>query len=518
MLPLGEAATTRAVSDRYLDNKSSLGAAYRAAWKRLPSLIALILILVAAYVGLIAALTAVLLLFAAVGAGAAGGAVAILALLALIPLAIIVAVRTVIAVPAIVLERTSGWGGLKRSLGARERALLADVRSDPAPRAHLGDHLGGRLDGPRGSRLVARSGQHILYQQVASAVASVSIGPITYGASASCTTTPESGRKGSTSRCSRARCEAPPRREHRRSRAAHGRQRGVRSGGGGAAVRDPRVSHIARPRRSGAGDSSRADGTCAHGAERGERVAPSAGADLGPIIAAVSATPPDLTGGRQRLATIASTLTLPSGSVCNVDSQASLNLLHQVYSSSVFADLDQNQQPSILERIGEAINWLLSHLFGLLGTGGSIAVGLLVLAAIVAFVAYRVRGVVGPGAPSSRTSRAQRETTRTMSGASQWPPRSGAIIARRSGARFARRCSRSRDGERTWIVRGQLREMLATLSADAYLLAVLAPAAAAFDEAWYSGEAVGPAEWDLARARCEAVRRVARRGAGASSS
>ena len=43
VVPLGEAATTRAVSDRYLDRPSSLLAAYRAAWSRLGALIAMIL-------------------------------------------------------------------------------------------------------------------------------------------------------------------------------------------------------------------------------------------------------------------------------------------------------------------------------------------------------------------------------------------------------------------------------------------------------------------------------------------
>jgi hypothetical protein len=55
--------------------------------------------------------------------------------------------------------------------------------------------------------------------------------------------------------------------------------------------------------------------------------------------------------------------------------------------------------------------------------------------------------------------------------------------------------------------------MLATLSTDADLLAVVAPAAASFDKAWYGGGPVDAADWDLARSRCEAVRRVARRAA-----
>jgi hypothetical protein len=70
-------------------------------------------------------------------------------------------------------------------------------------------------------------------------------------------------------------------------------------------------------------------------------------------------------------------------------------------------------------------------------------------------------------------------------------------------------------GRRTRIGRAwTTREMLATLSADADLLAVLAPAAAAFDSAWYGGEPVGAAQWEIARARCEAVRQVARRASG----
>jgi hypothetical protein len=64
--------------------------------------------------------------------------------------------------------------------------------------------------------------------------------------------------------------------------------------------------------------------------------------------------------------------------------------------------------------------------------------------------------------------------------------------------------------DRAWTTR----EMLATLSADADLLAVVAPAAASFDSAWYSGDPVGVAEWEVARARCEAVRKVARQASG----
>ncbi len=47
ILPLAEAATTRAVSDRYLDRDASLTSSYAAALRRLPSLIVQSLILLA---------------------------------------------------------------------------------------------------------------------------------------------------------------------------------------------------------------------------------------------------------------------------------------------------------------------------------------------------------------------------------------------------------------------------------------------------------------------------------------
>src|ERR1019366_4843355 len=100
IVPLGEAATTRAVSDRYLDRPSSLLAAYRAAWSRLGALIAMICILIGAYAGSLGAIFVLALLLGAAGAGGLGA---------------LVAVRTVVAVPAIVLERASGWHGLQRS-------------------------------------------------------------------------------------------------------------------------------------------------------------------------------------------------------------------------------------------------------------------------------------------------------------------------------------------------------------------------------------------------------------------
>jgi hypothetical protein len=180
VLPLGEAATTRAVSDRYLDRKTSLQAAYRAALGRLGSLIMMSLILAGAYVAYAVAVALLILLFAAIGAGTAGIAIALLAAIALIPALIIVLVRTVIAAPAIVLERVSGWRGLKRSwhlVGGRfwptlgRIALLGLISWIISQVVTVIFELPGVALDPSNT---------FIFSQVASGVAAVFVGPITY--------------------------------------------------------------------------------------------------------------------------------------------------------------------------------------------------------------------------------------------------------------------------------------------------------------------------------------------------
>jgi Domain of unknown function (DUF4129) len=250
------------------------------------------------------------------------------------------------------------------------------------------------------------------------------------------------------------------------------------------------------------------------GLRQAEDLAPSSGALLGPIIAGLTSSPADVSGSRRRLDLLATTLALPPGSACNVESQAARNLLHSVYASQVFAELDQKPAPSWIERIGAAINWLLSHLYGLLGSGGSIALGLVVLALIAAFVIYRLRGVLGGRAnavkeePATAGDDPDREWRLALAAAQRGDHREAIRRAFRSALLDI--SGRRARIDRAWTTR----EMLVTLSADADLLAVLAPAAAAFDSAWYGGEPVGAAEWDIARARCEAVRQVARHASG----
>lgn len=248
-----------------------------------------------------------------------------------------------------------------------------------------------------------------------------------------------------------------------------------------------------------------------------EDLVPSTVPVLAPIIGGLTSTPPDVIGTRQHLDLLTTTLALPPGSACNVDSQDAENVLHSVYASHVFADLDQNQPPSIFERIGAVVNWILSHLFGLLGTSGSILLGAMVLAAIAAFVIYRLRGVAG----GRRALGTDEPATAGDDPEQEW--QLGLAAARRGDHREAIRrafraalldvADRRAHLDRAWTTR----EMLATLSADADLLAVVAPAAASFDKAWYGGAPVSAADWAVARGRCEAVRRVARHAAGAQT-
>jgi hypothetical protein len=180
VLPLGEAATTRSVSDRYLDRPTSLRAAYRAALSRLGSLIMMSLILGGAYVACLVAIFLVVLLFAVLGIGALGVTLAVLAGLALIPLLIMVAVRTAIAAPAIVLERVSGWHGLQRSwqlINGRFWPTFGRILLLALISGIVSSVVAGIIDVP-GAAL--DPGNSVIYDQVASAIAAIFVGPITY--------------------------------------------------------------------------------------------------------------------------------------------------------------------------------------------------------------------------------------------------------------------------------------------------------------------------------------------------
>lgn len=106
--PLSLAATTHAVSNRYLDKEATVGGSYRAALTMWRSLIAMVLLLTLMIGGAFAVVVVL---------GVLSGAAAALFLLFL-PLAIfaiILLVRTTVAAQAIVIEHTGGRAGLHRS-------------------------------------------------------------------------------------------------------------------------------------------------------------------------------------------------------------------------------------------------------------------------------------------------------------------------------------------------------------------------------------------------------------------
>lgn len=179
VLPLAEAATTRAVSDRYLDRPASIGSSYRAALGRLGPLVLQSLILGLGIALLLAAAFALTVVLAA-ALGGAGVALILLLWLAAAALLIVVYVRTSLAAPAIVLERLSGWRGLVRSwnlvsglfwrlLGIRLLlGLITGIIS--AIVVFILSFAGVGLD---------TNGRFVL-QEVASAFAAVFVSPITY--------------------------------------------------------------------------------------------------------------------------------------------------------------------------------------------------------------------------------------------------------------------------------------------------------------------------------------------------
>jgi hypothetical protein len=106
--PLSLAATTHAVSNRYLDRPASVGESYRAALSMWRSLIAMVLmlgLLVGGSFGLVAL----------VGVLSGSAALFFLLIVVVFAFAFVVLLRTTVAAQSIVIERVSGRQGLRRS-------------------------------------------------------------------------------------------------------------------------------------------------------------------------------------------------------------------------------------------------------------------------------------------------------------------------------------------------------------------------------------------------------------------
>lgn len=219
--------------------------------------------------------------------------------------------------------------------------------------------------------------------------------------------------------------------------------------------------------------------------------------------------PPEIADALTRLRAVGAVLALPPGAEPG-DAAEARRRLADVYREPVFAHLDEVQSPSPLARLFDALRGLLGRLTGALGSAGSVLLGAAVLLAAVLLALRSVR---------SATGRRIRRIVPEPAAAGDDPERewSAALAAAAAGdhREAVRRAFRS--ALLSVALRGRLpvdaawttRELLARAAPDADLAAALAPAAAAFDRAWYSGSAVGEAEWLAARDRCAEVRRLA---------
>ena len=238
---------------------------------------------------------------------------------------------------------------------------------------------------------------------------------------------------------------------------------------------------------------------------------PSASRTLRPVLNDLTTSPPDVADAQTVVAGIIGVLALPPGATCNADQRPARAALDQVYASPVFAKLDQKSGPSLLGQILAWIGSLFQRVGSFLGPGGAIVGGSIALLLAIALAWWRLRGVLG-----SRAARAEAEPP----GDSDDPKREWSMADRAAARGDYREAIRRafRSALLEVAARGRLpvdptwttHELLTATRADASLLATLAPASQGFDTAWYSGRAVTASDWELSRARCEAVRAVAR--------
>jgi uncharacterized protein DUF4129 len=240
-----------------------------------------------------------------------------------------------------------------------------------------------------------------------------------------------------------------------------------------------------------------------------QRLAPPPGGVLAAVVSDLSRRPPDVADAVTRLRAIGAVLALPANAAPG-DAEDARRRLEGVYREPAFAHLDRVPSPSLLSRLFDALRRLLSGLTSALGPGGSLLAGGLVLLAALALTMRLLRGAAGRrmrGPPEERASAGddpEREWTAALAAAAAGDHREAIRRAFRSA--LLTMAARGRlPVDPSWTTR----ELLARAAGDADLLAALAPAAAAFDRAWYSGAAVGEADWLVARDRCAAVRRLA---------
>jgi len=245
-------------------------------------------------------------------------------------------------------------------------------------------------------------------------------------------------------------------------------------------------------------------------------LAPSSAA-LAPLTQDLQHDPVDVADLRLRLRALIGALALPPGSVAE-DPAAARQALHDVYAQDAFAGLDSGAPSNdLFSRIGTAITdflrWISSHTVGTIGLVPTLIIAGLILAAILALVLYRLKGA---GVRAPRGAAAAEPGPRSLDADAEWRTAEDAAARgdHREAVRHAFRSALLSAAERgrmqvdaAWTTS----ELLSRARGDADLVAALAPAAASFDQAWYSGRPVTAQDWEVARERCAAVRHLASR-------
>jgi hypothetical protein len=237
---------------------------------------------------------------------------------------------------------------------------------------------------------------------------------------------------------------------------------------------------------------------------------------LQPVLDDLSASPPGTDDARLRLSSLSATLAYPPGAACNDSAQAASSALRGVYASPDFRHLDDSTQPGPLANILDYLANLISRGAGALGPAGAVLLALAVVG-IALLLAWRR----WHGAAALRDARIDEPATAGDDPDAEWraAERAASVGDHREAVRRA-----FRSALLEVAIRGRVhldaawttRELLQRCHADGDTLIALAAAAALFERAWYSGNAVTAGDWALARDRCATVRRLARHIAAAA--
>jgi hypothetical protein len=254
--------------------------------------------------------------------------------------------------------------------------------------------------------------------------------------------------------------------------------------------------------------------------QRASGLAVSNSAALAPIVDDLARDPADAADARTRVRTLLDALALPPNSVAE-EPKAAQNALNDVYRQDTFSNLGATaSSDNFFSRAGSAIvsalRWIASHTVGALGLVPTLLIAALVFA-VIAFVVLRrlqdagtraARAARDGAEPAPRSIDADAEWRLAQDAAARGEHREAVRHAFRSALLVAAQRGRLQV-DAAWTTS----ELLARARGDADLLTALAPAAASFDHAWYSGRPVTQQDWEVARERCEAVRHLAvRRG------